>query len=90
MEQDELDSLDYNKIQTLYDTFSAHFNKLHYLQERYSRATEFNNMMAQPDDVEMNITCAYEKMLVDTAAGYGMNKPVSSLYPRRSLCVYFS
>ena len=46
MEQDELDSLDYNKIQTLYDTFSAHFNKLHYLQERYSRATEFNNMMA--------------------------------------------
>lgn len=77
MEQDELDSLDYDKMQSLYNTFSGHFNKLHYLQERYTRATEFTNMMSQTDDVEMNITCAYEKMLVDTAAGYGMNKPVT-------------
>lgn len=77
IELNELNELSYEDLKKLYASKSQEFQVNKYIKKRYERNEDFIEMMNETDDTNIKTIVALEKTLIDTAAGYGINKPVT-------------
>lgn len=77
IELEQLKKISYENLIKLYSSKQQDFSVNRYIKKRYERNEDFIEMMNTEDDKEIKTIVSLEKTLIDTAAGYGINKPVT-------------
>ena len=75
--EEELDYLSYQELANIFENHESEFSQKHYYIERYNRKNQLIVMARTADDTNIKPMIAMESQLVDTAAGYGLGKPVT-------------
>lgn len=75
--EEELDYLSYHELVNIFENHESEFSQNHYYVERYNRKNQLIVMARTTDDTNIKPMIAMENQLVDTAAGYGLGKPVT-------------
>ncbi len=77
IKKEQLDKLNKSQIESIFNNHELEFTKKRYLKERYERKDAFIKLITETDDKEIDVSVALESILIDTAAGYGLNNPVT-------------
>lgn len=75
--ESSLNSLNANGLRSIFEQCQPKFAEMDYFKERYKRKKEIAVMVRTEKDTELKPMVCLENELVDTAAGYGLGKPVT-------------